>query len=119
MRPKAPFIGYTSCGMSNGHSYLSEKRGCKAMDAMGILLTFAGVLVHDHWKPYFTYAAVHVLCNAHHLRELQGVVDRDGNHLALRMMKLLSLSWHYCKGFKTVGMMLMPSAIRDRIEDIY
>ncbi|MFK0569995.1 IS66 family transposase [Endozoicomonas sp.] len=99
--------------------YLSEKRGCKAMDAMGILLTFAGVLVHDHWKPYFTYAAVHVLCNAHHLRELQGVVDRDGNHLALRMMKLLRLSWHYCKGFKTVGMTQMPSVVRDRIEDIY
>ena len=43
------------------------------MDAMGILLTFAGILVHDHWKSYFAYAAVHVLCNAHHLRELQGV----------------------------------------------
>ena len=99
--------------------YLSEKRGCEAMDAMGILLTFTGVLVHDHWKPYFTYAAVHVLCNAHHLRELQGVVDRDDNHLALRMMKLLRLSWHYCKGFKRIGMMLMPSTVRERIEDIY
>ena len=54
-------------------------------------LLLPGVLVHDHWKPYFTYAAVHVLCNAHHLRELQGVVDRDDNHLALRMMKLLRL----------------------------
>ena len=52
------------------------------MDAMGILLTFAGILVHDHWKSYFAYAAVHVLCNAHHLRELQGVVDRDANKLA-------------------------------------
>ena len=99
--------------------HLSEKRGCKAMDAMGILLTFTGVLVHDHWKPYFTYTAVHALCNAHHLRELQGVVDRDANQLALRMMKLLRLSWHYCKGFKTIGMQEMPGVLRERIEAIY
>ena len=99
--------------------YLSKRRGCVAMDAMGILLTFAGVLVHDHWKPYFTYAAVHVLCNAHHLRELQGVVDKDGNQLALRLMKLLRLSWHFCKKYKTAGMTQMPGAVRDRIEDIY
>lgn len=99
--------------------YLSEKRGCEAMDAMGILLTFAGILVHDHWKSYFAYAAVHVLCNAHHLRELLGVVDRDDNQLALRLMKLLRLSWHYCKGFKIIGMQQMPGVIRERIEKIY
>ena len=99
--------------------YLSERRGCEAMDAMGILLTFAGVLVHDHWKSYFSYAAVHVLCNAHHLRELLGVVDRDSNQLALRLMKLLRLSQHYCKGFKIIGMQQMPGVIRERIEKIY
>ncbi|WP_252021189.1 transposase [Endozoicomonas sp. SCSIO W0465] len=98
---------------------LSEKRGREAMDTMGILLTFAGVLVHDHWKSYFAYAATHVLCNAHHLRELLGVVDRDSNQLALRLMKLLRLSWHYCKGFKTIGMLQMPSVVCERIEKIY
>ncbi|USE35415.1 transposase [Endozoicomonas sp. SCSIO W0465] len=99
--------------------YLAEKRGREAMDAMGILLTFVGVLVHDHWKSYFSYAAVHVLCNAHHLRELLGIVDRDGNQLALRLMKLLRLSWHYFKGFKTIGMLQMPGVIHERIEKIY
>lgn len=58
---------------------------------MGILLTFAGILVHDHYKVYFRYAAAHVLCNAHHLRELQGVVDRDCNYLATRLQRLLRL----------------------------
>ena len=99
--------------------YLSERRGCEAMDAMGILLTFAGILVHDHWKSYFAYAAVHVLCNAHHLRELQGVVDRDANKLALRLMKLLTLSWHFCKKYKAAGLTQMPGAIQLRIEKIY
>ncbi|WP_422489369.1 IS66 family transposase [Endozoicomonas sp. ALE010] len=99
--------------------YQAEKRGREAMDAMGILLTFVGVLVHDHWKSYFSYAAVHVLCNAHYLRELLGIVDRDGNQLALRLMKLLRLSWHYCKGFKTIGMLQMPGVIHERIEKIY
>ena len=89
------------------------------MDAMGILLTFAGILVHDHWKSYFAYAAVHVLCNAHHLRELQGVVDRDANKLALRLMKLLTLSWHFCKKYKAAGLTQMPGAIQLRIEKIY
>ena len=99
--------------------HLAEKRGCEGMDAMGILLVFTGVLVHDHWKPYFTYAAVHVLCNAHHLRELQGVADRDANQLALRLMRLLRLCWHYCKGFKTIGMLQMPFVLQERIRDIY
>ncbi|WP_371924846.1 hypothetical protein [Endozoicomonas sp. SCSIO W0465] len=48
-----------------------------------------------------------------------GVVDRDSNQLALRLMKLLRLSWHYCKGFKTIGMLQMPSVVCERIEKIY
>ena len=103
-----------------GHSTIFRKSvAAKVWITMGILLTFTGVLVHGHWKPYFTYTAVHVLCNAHHLRELQGVVDRDANQLALRLMKLLRLSWHYCKGFNTIGMLQMPSVLQERIEDIY
>ncbi len=30
-----------------------------------------GIVVHDHWKPYYTLKGVlHALCDAHHLREL-------------------------------------------------
>ena len=48
------------------------KRGHEAMAEAGILGPFRGMVVHDHWKPYFTYDACdHALCNAHHLRALR------------------------------------------------
>jgi len=52
------------------------KRGRQAMEAMGILPSFAGIAVHDAWAPYDTYAGPdHQLCCAHALRELQAVTD--------------------------------------------
>ncbi len=45
---------------------------------MGILGGFTGKLVHDHWRPYFSFEeCMHILCNAHHLRELIGVVQNE------------------------------------------
>lgn len=53
-----------------------EKRGTKAMDAIGVLPKFTGVAVHDAWAPYDTYTQmIHALCNAHALRELIYVTD--------------------------------------------
>jgi transposase len=35
-----------------------------------------GVIVHDHFKPYYTLRGpLHALCNAHHLRELQALIE--------------------------------------------
>ena len=67
-----------------------EKRGHLAMDDMGILPTFRGIICHDHWKPYYRYEDVqHVLCNAHHLRELERAWDQDDQKWAKKMQKLL------------------------------
>ncbi|MDD3081316.1 MAG: IS66 family transposase [Desulfobacterales bacterium] len=69
--------------------YPHEKRGTDAMDEMGVLPGFKGILCHDHWKPYYTYNCTHALCNAHHLRELTRVWEQDGQKWALEMKTFL------------------------------
>ena len=66
-----------------------EKRGVDAMNDMGILSNFSGVLCHDHWKPYFTFDCLHSLCNAHHLRELDRAWEQDQQVWARDMRDLL------------------------------
>lgn len=64
------------------------KRGKEAMDAMGVLPEFKGVLIHDHWKPYFCYIqCLHALCNAHHLRELQAVIEMHPEWTWAKLLK--------------------------------
>lgn len=66
------------------------KRGKEAMDEIGILPYFIGLLVHDHWKPYYRYESCsHVLCNAHHKRELTRAWEQDGQAWAKDMEALL------------------------------
>jgi transposase len=54
-----------------------------------------GIVVHDHWKPYYTLEGVlHALCNAHHLRELQALVEIEKEDWARRMQRLLRRAGH-------------------------
>lgn len=57
---------------------LHDKRGHEGIDHAGVLPRFRGVAVHDGLKAYRRYTnAVHALCNAHHLRELQAAIEQD------------------------------------------
>ena len=69
--------------------YPHAKRGCEAIDEMGILPKYRGIICHDHWKPYFKYGGSHALCNAHHLRELERAVEQDKQKWAEQMIALL------------------------------
>ena len=50
--------------------HLDEKRGKEAHQNIGILKSYSGVSVHDHYRSYYGYDCSDALCHAHHLREL-------------------------------------------------
>ena len=77
------------CNEMLTYFHVDQKRGQEAMERMGVLAHFTGQLVHDHWKPYFLYLCTHVLCNAHHLRELERAIEQDSQKWAKRMKALL------------------------------
>jgi transposase len=60
------------------------------MDETAVLSAEGGILIHDHWKPYFTYDnKEHGLCNAHYLRELTAAAE-EGQKWPERMAALLT-----------------------------
>jgi transposase len=66
------------------HYRVSEKRGALWKALQG------GIIVHDHFKPYFTLkGAGHALCNAHHLRELKALTEIEKEPWATKMSRLL------------------------------
>ena len=71
------------------HFFPHQKRGTEAMNEIGILPTFGGILCHDHWKPYYKYNCTHALCNAHHLRELTRAWEQDNQNWAKKLSELL------------------------------
>jgi len=71
-------LHWVHCAGTGRHTLLMvhPRRGAQAMEAIGILPSFAGVAVHDAWAPYDAYGtAGHQLCCAYALRELQAVAD--------------------------------------------
>ena len=74
---------------------LHPKRGCEAIDAIGIIPRYGGVVVHDCWASYLSYAHCdHALCGAHLLRELTFIVDAHDYAWARRMKRLLLNACH-------------------------
>jgi transposase len=67
-----------------------EKRGAQALEEIGIYPNREGPVVHDGYKSYYQFDdLVHVLCNAHHLRELVFVHEQYKQEWADELAKLL------------------------------
>ena len=80
---------HTASSVNWTYFYSHKKRGIDAMDEAGILPEYSGILCHDHWKPYFRYCCEHILCNAHHLRELTRAHEQDEQQWAEEMRLFL------------------------------
>ena len=50
--------------------HIDPKRGCDAIERMGILGNYSGWLVHDFLPAYFRLLCKHAMCNQHIIREL-------------------------------------------------
>jgi transposase len=70
--------------------FVHEKRGQQAMQAIGIIPRYGGIIIHDCWASYLAYEhCEHGLCGAHLLRELTFIVEADGYAWAKNMKRLL------------------------------
>ena len=97
---------------------IHAKRGREAMEEAGILSTFQGTAVHDHWFPYFAFnRPVHGLCNVHHLRELKFVYEQEGEGWAKQMYDLLIRAKNMVEEHLLSGS--LPRAILLRIKQEY
>jgi transposase len=77
-----------------------------------LLANVAGIVVHDHWKPYYTMQGVlHALCNAHHLRELKALVEIEKEEWARRMQRLLRRACHVTNRARERGVPIKPRLI--------
>ncbi len=73
---------------------------------------FAGIVVHDHWKPYDTLSGVlHALCNARHLRKLKALVEIEHEAWAANMQRLLRHACHATKLARGHGTPLEPALL--------
>ena len=86
---------------------------CYRIAARGSLMEgLAGIVVHDHWKPYYTLSGVlHALCNAHHLRELKALVDIEHEAWATNMQRLLRRACHATRLARERGTPLEPALL--------
>lgn len=69
--------------------HLDSKRGKEAIDRAGILADYQGTVVHDRFASYFGYDYGHGLCNAHILRELIYIKEKDQVAWAQQLIDLL------------------------------
>jgi transposase len=72
--------------------FVHRSRGIEAVDDIGIIPKYGGIIVHDCWATYFSYKNVgHALCGSHILRELRYTMECEqyGASWAMMMKELL------------------------------
>ena len=82
---------HTACSEEYTYLFINPSRGKGALySEQSLIKDFKNYLVHDCWASYFLFdECQHIICNAHILRELTGLID-TGSNWALQMHSLLS-----------------------------
>jgi transposase len=89
---------------------VTEKRGDVTADLQG------GVVVHDHFKPYYSLPGVeHALCNAHHLRELKALIEIEKEPWAWQMRALLLDALEAVREAVARGARVLADAVRQSL----
>jgi transposase len=79
-----------------------------------------GIVVHDHFKPYYTLRGVkHALCNAHHLRELQALIEIEKEPWAGTMHELLRTANKQVRDARAAGATALAEPEKRRIAAAY
>jgi transposase len=105
---------HTTSTLALTHYRVSEKRGAILTTLQG------GVIVHDHFKPYFTLKNVaHALCNAHHLRELKALIDIEKEPWAKKMSRLLVTAAKAVRRAVEQGQSAVAERVSRRIVAVY
>jgi transposase len=65
--------------------FLHQKRGKEAIESIGIIPRYGGVIIHDCWSSYLSYIHCgHALCGSHLLRELTFIVESNNMSVSLK-----------------------------------
>lgn len=100
--------------------YPHRQRGKDATEAMGILPKFGGTAVHDHWSGYWSYDNCdHGLCNVHHLRDLNGIIENFNHHWARRFKLFLLAAKKVVDEAKLKGLTALSEPKIAQIERLY
>lgn len=105
---------HTASTLGVTHYRVTEKRGALLTTLDG------GVIVHDHFRPYYTLPDVdHALCNAHHLRELKALIDIEKEPWAKKMFRLLLDANKAVNRAAAQGAQVLAARIWRRIDSLY
>ena len=97
-----------------------KKRGCEALDEIGVLPSFHGRAVHDGLTSYWQYGhCKHVLCNAQHVRELTFVEEQLGQGWAKELKELLLEIKQATDAVRDQGLVELPAEMKREFEARY
>jgi transposase len=81
---------HIACTEDAVHGVVAKSRSGQTIEDIGILSETGAVICHDHYAAYNRFdQTLHSLCNAHLIRELEGLVEKGGLKWPSEMIEFL------------------------------